>query len=187
MVHIIDVSRRTLSTPFDSFCSSPGIVASKSLPRPQFASPRHLRRLSHRHGSLEQGKTPLGRLGYRVPDSGIRTHDDRPPDRGRRSLTPPRTARCAIGAILARRRLFCSKDEVFYLGSREEVLRAHGQYEGGGASACSSGSLQLGGVRGRGRCAGAAAAAGTGGRTGGTRSSKDDLPKFITTMHPLSS
>ena len=41
--------------------------------------------------------------------------------------------------------------------------------EVGGASPCSSGFLQLGGVRGRGRCAGAAAAAGGGGRTGGTR------------------
>eukprot|EP01043_Picozoa_sp_COSAG02_P000609 COSAG02_NODE_11_length_58539_cov_103.119473_28_plen_120_part_00 len=41
--------------------------------------------------------------------------------------------------------------------------------ERGGASACSSGSLQLGGVRGRGRYAGAAAAVGGGGRTGGTR------------------
>eukprot|EP01043_Picozoa_sp_COSAG02_P005289 COSAG02_NODE_142_length_34188_cov_183.180791_28_plen_81_part_00 len=41
--------------------------------------------------------------------------------------------------------------------------------ERGGASACSSGSLQLGCVRGRGRYAGAAAAVGGGGRTGGTR------------------
>ena len=41
-----------------------------SLLRPQFASPRHLRRLSHRHGSLEQGKTPLGRLSYQVPNLG---------------------------------------------------------------------------------------------------------------------
>ena len=38
-----------------------------------------------------------------------------------------------------------------------------------GASPCSSGFLQLVGVLGRGRCAGVAAAAGGGGRTGGTR------------------
>ena len=41
--------------------------------------------------------------------------------------------------------------------------------EAGGASPCSSVFLQSVGVLGRGRCAGVAAAAGGGGRTGGTR------------------
>ena len=41
--------------------------------------------------------------------------------------------------------------------------------EAGGASPCSSVSLQLVGVLGRGRCAEVAAAPGGGGRTGGTR------------------
>ena len=41
--------------------------------------------------------------------------------------------------------------------------------EGGGDSPSSSGFLQLVGVLGRGRCAGVAAAAGGGRRTGGTR------------------
>ena len=69
----------------------------------------------------------------------------------------------------ARARGFCKKrDLVAGLGV---MLVGKGRPTGerGRASACSSGFLQLVGVLGQGRCAGVAAAAGGGGRTGGTR------------------
>ena len=69
----------------------------------------------------------------------------------------------------ARGRGFCKKRDLAAGLGVMLVGKGGAADEGGGASACSSGFLQLVGVLGRGRCARVAAAAGGGGRTGGTR------------------